>query len=68
MNLCVFTYAIVAELAHQVLLLVLAYVDHIVAGVNAIPVVIEGHLTRFSRNISALQVLKESLACAERVK
>lgn len=57
------TYTVVAELSHHVLLLVLAYVDHIVACIDAIPVVVEGNLTCLSRYIATLQILKESFAC-----
>lgn len=50
----VYTHTIVAEFAHHVLLLVLANIDHIVAGIDTIPVVVEGHLTRLARNIPTL--------------
>lgn len=58
-----YTHTIVAELAHHVLLLVLANIDHIVARIDTISVVVEGHLTRLARNIPTLKILKESLAC-----
>jgi len=57
------TYAVVAELSNHVLLLLLPNVDHIVAGVDSVTIVIEGHLTRFAGDITAFEVLKQSLAC-----
>lgn len=48
------TYTVVAELSHHVLLLMLAYVDHIVACIYSIPVVVEGNLPCLSRYIATL--------------
>lgn len=56
------TYAVVAELAHHVLLLLLPDVDHVVAGVDAIPVVIEGYLASLTGDVAALEVLEQPLA------
>jgi len=45
------------------LLLLLPNVDHIVAGVDSISIVIEGHLPCFASDISAFEVLEQPLAC-----
>lgn len=50
------------------LLLLLSNIDHIVAGVNSVSVVIERHLTRFARNVARLQVLKQTLACQVQIR
>ena len=44
------------------LLLLLMYVNHIIAGVNAITIVIKRHLARVARYVARLQILKKSLA------
>lgn len=62
------TYTVVAELSHHVLLLMLAYVDHIVACIDAIPIVVKGNLPCLSRYIATFQILKESFACSRRGK
>jgi len=50
------------------LFLSLSYVDNIVSSIDAIPIVIKGHLTRLARDISALQVLKKAFACCSRLE